>query len=197
MALLYVDGIAAHSSSFILKREPSTVEEIFRQCFDDYFNKLYAYAFTIVKNNAEAKDIVQAAFVKLWEKRDEVNLAVAGKAFLYTSVYHLSLNSVRNRKIREGHHQIISKNHSVTSSYTAEEKETRLRINMAIDALPLRCKEVFCKSRFEGKKYAEIAKELGISIKTVEVQIGKALKLLRENLAYLGLLALLNLLSNS
>jgi RNA polymerase sigma-70 factor, ECF subfamily len=193
MALLFLDGITA-DSSFTFKREPITVEEIFRQCFDDYFNKLYTYAFTIVKNNAEAKDIVQLAFVRLWEKRHDVNLAVSGKAYLYTSVYHLSLNSIRNRKIREGHHQHIARNNSINSLYTVEEKEARSRIKAAIDALPSRCKEVFCKSRFEGKKYAEIAEELGISVKTVEVQVGKALRLLRENLADLGLIALIHLL---
>jgi RNA polymerase sigma-70 factor (ECF subfamily) len=65
----------------------------------------------------------------------------------------------------------------------AEEKEIRNRIHRAIETLPPRCKEVFCKSRFEGKKYSEIANELSISVKTVEVQMGKALKILRKTLA--------------
>jgi len=65
----------------------------------------------------------------------------------------------------------------------AEEREIRNRIYQAIETLPPRCKEVFCKSRLEGKKYSEIASELSISVKTVEVQMGKALKILREILA--------------
>jgi RNA polymerase sigma-70 factor (ECF subfamily) len=71
---------------------------------------------------------------------------------------------------------------------TAEEREIKARINQAIDALPPRCKEVFCKSRLEGKKYAEIAADLGIAVKTVEVQMGKALKILREQLADLAMI---------
>jgi len=157
------------------------VEEDFKKTFGDYFDKLYRYAFTIVQDNGEAKDIVQSAFVKLWEKRHEVESA---KAYLYTSVYHFSLNAIRNRKVREGHHQRLASSVSTDSSVdTAEVKEVRHRINQVIGKLPPKCKEVFYSSRFEGKKYAEIAEAMDISIKTVEAQMGKALKILRENLA--------------
>jgi RNA polymerase sigma-70 factor (ECF subfamily) len=171
------------TDSYKYKQVPITVEEFFRQCFHEYFDKLYSYAFTMVKNNAEAKDIVQTAYIKLWEKRNEVNLAVSARAYLYTTVYHLSLNTIRNRKIREGHHKQMM--HAVSAGHTnsAEEKETGTRITNLVNDLPPRCKEVFCKNRYEGKKYKEIADELGISIKTVEVQMGKALKFLRENLS--------------
>ena len=159
------------------------LEESYKQCFDQYFEKLFGYAFTIVKDNAEAKDIVQSAFVKLWEKRNEVNWPVAVQSYLYTTVYRLSLNTIRNRKIREGHHKQIIPMQKGEQRNIAEEKEKSVRIQKAIDELPPRCKEVFYMSRMEGKKYAAIAVELDISVKTVEVQIGKALKFLRERLA--------------
>ena len=159
------------------------VEEIYKQSFDLYFERLYHYAFTIVRDDAEAKDIVQSAFVKLWEKRKEVNLATSAQSYLYTSVYRLSLNTIRNRKIREGHHKQIIPTQPKEEKISVEEKERRTRIESAIHDLPPRCKEVFFKSRMEGKKYSIIATELEISIKTVEAQIGKALKILRERLA--------------
>ena len=159
------------------------LEESYKECFHQYFEKLYGYAFTIVKDNAEAKDIVQLAFVKLWEKRNEVNWPGSVQSYLYTIVYRLSLNTVRDRKIRDSHHQRIASQHQEQGRNVAEQKEYSARIQKAIDELPPRCKEVFYKSRMEGKKYAAIAEELDISIKTVEVQIGKALKLLRERLA--------------
>jgi RNA polymerase sigma-70 factor (ECF subfamily) len=159
------------------------VEDTFKQYFEEYFEKLYHYAFTIVRDNDEAKDIVQTAFVKLWEKRNEVNLFASAKSYLYTSVYHLSLNSIRNNRTRAQHrHKLISTNSGIDAN-EAEERETRKRIQLAIDTLPEKCKEVFFKSRMEGKKYASIADELNISVKTVEAQIGKALKILREQLA--------------
>jgi RNA polymerase sigma-70 factor, ECF subfamily len=162
------------------------VEEKYKQCFLEYFEQLFHYAFTIVKNNAEAKDIVQTAFIKLWEKRAEVNLITSSRSYLYTSVYHLSLNTIRDRKIHESHHENVVKKWS-SSTNTLEQKETRARIQQAIDSLPPKCREVFYKSRFQEKKYAEIANEMNISIKTVEAQMGKALKYLREQLADLVL----------
>jgi RNA polymerase sigma-70 factor (ECF subfamily) len=170
-----------------------TVEEVYKQCFYEYFESLFRYAFTIVKNSAEAKDIVQTVFVKLWEKRDEVNLATSARSYLYTSVYHLCLNNVRDHKIRATHHEnLVAK--ELLHTNPAEEKETRIRIQEAIDSLPGRCKEVFYKSRFQGKKYAEIATEMNISVKTVEAQMGKALRYLREQLADLAVVCLIYLL---
>ncbi len=163
--------------------ENSAVEEIYKQCFDQYFEKLFSYAFTILKDNAEAKDIVQSAFVRLWEKRMEVNMSASAQSYLYTSVHRLALNSIRNKKIREKHHARIVSISKKEELNNPEEKEARAKIQGAIDSLPPKCKEVFCKSRFEGMKYAAIASELNISVKTVEVQIGKALKMLREQLA--------------
>ena len=93
--------------SFEHKLITLTVEELYKQSFDKYFDSLYHYAFIIVKENDAPKDIVQAAFIKLWEKRNEVNIKTSAKAYLYTSVYHLSLNTIRNRKTREGHHQQV------------------------------------------------------------------------------------------
>jgi RNA polymerase sigma-70 factor (ECF subfamily) len=181
--MLFVLQMDSFTGTFKNQLENSAVEEIYKQCFDEYFEKLYIYVFTIVKDNAEAKDIVQSAFVKLWEKRMEVNLSTSAQSYLYTSVYRLALNSVRNRKIREKHHARIISIDNKQESNSTEEKETRVKIHQAIDGLPPRCKEVFWKSRFEGMKYAAIATELNISIKTVESQMGKALKILREQLA--------------
>jgi len=174
------------TKSFEHKSITHTVEELYKQCFDRYFERLYHYAYTIVKENGEAKDIVQAAFIKLWERRNEVNMNTSTKTYLYTSVYNLSLNTIRNRKTREEHHQQMIPPGFTSWLNTTEQKEMRIRINRAIEDLPERCRQVFYKSRFEGKKYAEIAAELDISVKTVEGQMGKALKILRETLSDLA-----------
>jgi len=186
--ILILQGEAVANNAINNKQVYTNVEDLYKQCFHDYFEKLFAYAFTIVKRNAEAKDIVQAAFIKLWEKRQEINLSVAARSYLYTTVYHLSLNNLRDHKIRNRHHENLAPPTITNRINTAEEQEIKARINQAIDALPPRCKEVFCKSRLEGKKYAEIAAELNISIKTVEAQMGKALKTLREQLADLTII---------
>ncbi|MDF2192124.1 RNA polymerase sigma-70 factor [Paraflavitalea sp. CAU 1676] len=173
------------------------VEAHYQQCFHAYFEKLFGYAWSIVNDEAEAKDIVQTAFLKLWEKRSDINVHGATRAYLYTTVYHLSLNTVRNRKARDQHQAGIAARYVSPPVQTAEDKELRERIHQAIDTLPPRCREVFCKSRLEGKKYAAIAEELTISIKTVEVQMGKALRLLREQLADLVILYIVSLFTGA
>lgn len=190
---IFVEQTGVFKSAFEHKEVNSIVEEIYKQCFYDYFERLYSYAFTIVNDNGEAKDIVQTAFIALWEKRNTVNLRTSARSYLYTSVYHLALNNIRNRKIRQSHQEYLVPK-AITNTYTLEDTEIRMRIQRAIDSLPARCKEVFCKSRLDGKKYAEIASDMGISIKTVEVQMGKALKMLRELLADLAMIWMIYLL---
>jgi RNA polymerase sigma-70 factor, ECF subfamily len=177
-------GLAARPERYSLKPQlvEQTKEELFRHYFDVYFERLFIYAYTLVSDAAEAKDITQASYIKLWEKRSSVDFTTSAKAFLYTSVYHLSLNNNRNKKTRQRHQQNLVRKESTGAVYTPEQKETLERIRKTIDELPPRCKEVFLKSRLEGKKYAEIAEELQVSEKTVEAQMGKALKYLRQQL---------------
>jgi RNA polymerase sigma-70 factor (ECF subfamily) len=176
---------------WILKSQPveQTKEELFRHYFDVYFERLFIYAYTLIKDGTEAKDIAQASYIKLWEKRSNIDFTTSAKAFLYTTVYHLALNTNRNKKLRQRHQQNLSKNEITDTVYIPEQKEIMERIRKSIDELPPRCKEVFLKSRQEGKKYAEIAESLQVSEKTVEAQMGKALKYLREQLQDLILLA--------
>lgn len=186
--------VAEQSRGTLVSQKPvsKTVDEYFKTLFFDYFNKLHHYALTIVKNEDEAKDIVQSAFLKLWQKRDEVDINAAGKSYLYTTVHRLSLNSLRDRKVQvEYPADLIAVG---STSNPSEIQELRVKLNLAIEQLPLRCKEVFYKSRFEGKKYAQIADEMNISVKTVEAQMGKALKLLRENLSDIVTLLILGLI---
>ena len=170
------------------------MEETYRQLFDDYFYKLYSYALTIVKDEEEAKDIVQSAFIKLWKKRADVDMISSARSYIYTTVYHLALNSLRNKSIRDVHHQQLAKTSFVDASLAMEGKEVYSRVMKEIEDLPPRCREAFKMSRFEGKKYSQIAEELGISTKTVEIQIGKALKVLREQLADVLMISIIYLL---
>jgi RNA polymerase sigma-70 factor (ECF subfamily) len=158
--------------------------DVYKQCFLDNYEGLHSYAFNILKDNEEARDIVQLAFVKLWQKRQEVDLVGAGRAYLYKSVYHLSLNVIRSRKVRYKYRNNVLVN-TTDACYDniMEIKEVSDRIRAAIEVLPPKCREIFCKSRFEEMKYVEISEELHISVKTVEAQIGKALKILRESLS--------------
>jgi RNA polymerase sigma-70 factor, ECF subfamily len=173
---------------------PISAEQLFRQYFETYFEALFIYAFTMVKDTAEAKDIAQLSFIKLWDKRNDVELERSAKAYLFTTVYHLCLNAIRNKKLHTRHHQNLKMNQPAATQFTAEQNEVIRQVMYSIDQLPARCKEIFIKNRFEAKKYAEIAEELNISEKTVEAQMSKALKHLKEQLKNITLVLTLLLL---
>ncbi|SEW37733.1 RNA polymerase sigma-70 factor [Chitinophaga arvensicola] len=165
----------------VLKEGESRNAGVVVQYFNAYFEVLHAYAYTILRDNDEAKDAVQAVFLKLWEKREELQEEQSVKSYLYTSVYHQCLNIVRHGKIKQKYiEQSDVTAHEPGNDLTS--KERSLQILREIDKLPDQCKLIFSKSRFEGMKYAEIAAELGLSVKTIEAQIGKALRILRKKL---------------
>lgn len=148
----------------------------------------------------EAEEIVQQVFYSLWTKRESIDITSTLKSYLYKAVHNSSLNKIKQGKVRQmyAEHQkatAITETHS--SSQILQGKELEALINNAIDELPEQCGIVFRMSRFGNMKYAEIADELNISVKTVENHMGKALKLMREKLKdYLHLIILLLLLNN-
>lgn len=161
-------------------------EQEFEQLFKEHFKSLYAYAFTILKNEAIAEETVQHVFYKIWEKKVPETIQTSLKAYLYKAVYHESLNYLKHQKIKARYHVHVmhqSKNHiDQGASRKILVKELEEKIRDAMNALPQQCRTIFQLSRFEGLKYQEIADQLGISIKTVENQMGKALKQLRVKL---------------
>lgn len=162
-----------------LLTSPAEIEKL----FTDHYGALHRYAFTILKDEEEAKDVVQAVFLNLWEKKDNLSITSSPKAYLFRSVYHESLNFIKKREILQKHHHAAGATELNTEQKPfmgEEELFTRQRIDSVLDELPPQCREVFIKSRAEQKKYAEIAAEMGIAVKTVEAHMSKALKLIRQ-----------------
>jgi RNA polymerase sigma-70 factor (ECF subfamily) len=160
----------------------------FEQLFRDFFPPLMAFARKILVDEDDARDVVQQVFINLWEKRSDLDLSTSLKSYLFTSVHHRSLNVIRDRKkFSVGEVPEVAGEWDVSAQIESMELEGKIR--EAIDSLPEKCREIFEMNRFEGLKYGEIASKLGISIKTVENQMSKALKILREQLGkYLTLL---------
>lgn len=160
--------------------------QVFEHCFHLYYEGLYRYAYTIVRNNHDAADIVQLVFAKWWEKGEQLVIIQDTRHYLYRTVRNQALNVVRNRKTRKTElHDFSTPQKRESNAVNSDPllgKEMMARLNAELEKLPPQCKLIFYKSRFEEKKYAEIAEELSLSIKTVETQIGKALKILRQKL---------------
>ena len=132
----------------------------------------------------EAEDLVQQAFVKLWESRGRLDIAWSLKAYLYKSVHNACLNRIRSRHVQSKYLDFNAQQLEMTHTPPDDTSPELLeRFQRALDDLPPQCRLIFELSRFEALKYREIADQLGISIKTVETQMGKALRVMRVQLA--------------
>ena len=175
----------------INKLDEATLEMLFKS----NFKGLCFFAFSYLKDHDVAKEIVQDAFVSLWEKRDTIDLSKPVKTYLSTTIRNKCFNYLRdNKKFDKNILEIEELNiHShFNTSENLLNKELQKAINDAIEELPEKCREVFKMSRFENLKYQQIADVLQISIKTVETQMSKALQHMRIRLAdYITILIIL------
>ena len=157
----------------------------FEQVFKENYAALCGYARKYVYEIELAEEIVQSLFLKLWEKRETIAISTSLKSYLFRSVHNNCINHIKHEKIKSKHHEHVNyyrRYNTADHSKFYREPDLEKRINDAIESLPKQRKRVFKMSRQEGLKYREIAEKMGISIKTVEVQMGKALQLMREEL---------------
>lgn len=159
-------------------------ERAFRQLFDRYFTPLSIFADKILTDTEAATDIVQSLFVSLYEQRSELKI-VAVKPFLYQSVRNRCLNELKHRKVHDNYTDtemsVLSEEVNDTEE-AIEMSELEARLSTAIQQLPSQCRKIFEMSRFDGKSNSEIAESMGLSKRTIETQISKALLALRKNL---------------
>ena len=162
------------------------VEDLFEQVFKSHFKSLHAYACTIMRDAMPAEEIVQNIFLKLWEKKEEITIKENISVYLYRAVHNESLNYLRHRKVRSAYQSYAMRQHKQTEQEKPAEKvvmkELEKKLEVALQELPEQCRTIFQLSRYEDLKYREIADRLGLSVKTIENQMGKALKLLRLKL---------------
>lgn len=157
----------------------------FETLFRDHFTGLCYFARKYTGDLDSAKEIVHNVFVRVWENRSEFDWDKPVKSYLFTSVYNRSMNFIRDNRKFLNHDDAYSQNLVIDESPYSDHLETaelEEKIRKAMLKLPEKCREVFELSRFEGKKYTEIAAMLNISVKTVETQMSKALHILKTEL---------------
>jgi RNA polymerase sigma-70 factor, ECF subfamily len=161
-------------------------ERVFEEVFRKHYASLCAHARSVLRDADDAEEMVQNVFVTLWEKREQIEITQSLKSYLFRSVHNHCLNRIKHLKIREQHqqHVLFYQDETYESvSETVYKNELETELGKAIKKLPEQCRLIFKMSRFEELKYQEIADQLSLSVKTVENQIGKALKILRIELA--------------
>ena len=161
--------------------------------FENIFRKYYAilcnYAYKIVKDMDEAEEIIQDLFFNIWEKRHTINIESSVKSYLYRSTYNRCMLLLRHESVKHKYEKYLRDQDRNTEYDISDEinaRELAGVIDKTLEELPERSRKIFSLSRFDGLKYHEIAKKLSLSVKTIEANMGKALKLFRKNIkAYL------------
>ena len=170
-----------YNKNNILQRLAAGDEKAIDWLFRTYYASMCQTAYRILPDEHLVEDLVQDVFLEVWKKRKTLTIKTAVSSYLRTATRNKTLNYIRDQKIdfriAPPKEDLKSKNTLAIQTLVADDLQQE--IDAAIDGLPARCRLVFVLSRFEEMSYQEIADQLGISIKTVEHQIGKALRILR------------------
>ncbi|RMF32135.1 MAG: RNA polymerase sigma-70 factor [Bacteroidetes bacterium] len=172
-------------TEYLLERLHKHDRSALRELFHRYYLTVCRAILGLVKDEALTEDLAQNVFLRLWEKREGLQVNSSFGAYLRRMAINEALAHFRKAKRRNQenfseHPPASYVGRSVEQDYLLTEMQER--ILTAIESLPPRCRLVFRLSRFEELSYREIAERLDISVKTVENQMGKALKILRERL---------------
>ena len=155
-------------------------QSAFRELFDRFYQLLLAVAINLLGDLNQAKDVVQEVFINIWNKRESINIHSAVEPFLKRSVINRSLNRIKARKHTVPEDTLASTPYQDRGHQKLEAQDLENIIQSALNSLPERCRTIFILKRIEGMTLKEIAQQLDISTKTVENQITKALKVLKE-----------------
>lgn len=155
----------------------------FEALFRLHYRPLCAFAMGYVKDADRSEDLVQDLFFRLWLDREKLQITTSVKSYLYSAVRNRCLNALKSQGRMRVLNEELDDRMVEVGPMEDEHSERIARVQAAIESLPEERRKVFKLSRYEGLKYHEIAERQGISVKTVENQMGKALKTLREELA--------------
>lgn len=168
--------------------------DAFEKLFRTYYERLHGFAYSYIRQSEIAEDVVQTVFLRIWTKRECWNPPGYVKHYLFSAVKNEALNTLRHQRVVEDSHEKYCRESEIVLPQPDLNKDNetlalRKEIQKGIDNLPPRCRQIYILNRRNGLTYSEIADYLDLSINTVNTQMGRALKSLRDHLSdYLQLL---------
>lgn len=174
------------SDSDIIGRIRQGDKQEFEKLFRSSYVSLVRYAKTMLRDHDAAEEIVQELFFRLWQDRQTLTVKSSLNGYLFRSVHNRALHYIEHQKVVSRHVGEMTVRAELGSEPVTEAiyySELQTRVARVLERLPERCRLIFRMSRFEGLKYNEIADKLAVSLKTVEADMGKALREFRKALA--------------
>ncbi len=174
----------SNQTEFALVKALSKGEiKAFNELFQIYGNRIFRFANGYLKSVPDSEELVQDVFMKIWEKRGELNANLSFKAYLFTIAFNIIRKQFVKRALNNRFlEQKLTDDTDLDTIQNIDYQSTKKLLDNLIEQLPPRRREVFIKSRIEGHTVKEIAEELGTSPKTVENQLGEALKFIRSHI---------------
>lgn len=173
---------------FLLNRIKKGDVKAFEKLFRSYYEPLCYYANSFLNDMDNAEEVVQNLFYVFWKDREDIQILLSVKSYLYQAVQNRSFDYIKHLRVRDAYCDKMNDEGFGTSDSLPDEeleyKELESKIAVLLEHLPERQRKVFCMNRFNGKKYGEIAEELSVSVKTVEADISKVLIVLRKELKH-------------
>ncbi len=174
------------TDSEIIRRIREGDTRQFESLFRSSYVSLVRYARTLVKDQDAAEEIVQDLYYRLWKNREKIEIESSLNGYLYRAVHNLCLHFIDHNRVVEKYARemaLHTEESPESPSDIVNYRELQAKIAKILERLPEKCGKIFCMSRFEGLKYSEIAERLSVSVKTVEANMGRALKEFRKALA--------------
>ncbi len=177
--------LLASYEKILVEKLKKSDKSAFSVIFTNYYSDFVRFSFRFTKNPDASEELVQDVFVKLWENRSNLLIQSSIKSYLLKSVQNRSIDWLRHTNIKHKYASSVLENPVLSDNETENfvlHSELESSLNTALGNIPVQYAEVFRMSRFEFLNHNEIAKKLGVSVRTVEVRISKALAYLRDEL---------------
>jgi len=171
------------NETYLFEQIKSGDKSAFDKAFRLYYQDLCRFGMFMSCSSEDSEELVQDLFFKIWQNRKSITINSSLKSYLFSAIRNSIANKFKHERIKQQYIQSsYNEDYAPDSSEILENDEKGERINAVINQLPEKRRKIFILSKIEGYKYKEIAEKLEISVKTVENQMGEALKFLRENL---------------
>lgn len=167
---------------------------IFKQLFETYFKKMTLFAEYFLLDRDEAEDIAQEIFVDLWNNAPTLSNVSNLKSYLFVQVRNRCFNRLKHLHVEDNYSQWLAEAQAYAEIPEVEvDPELLQRVYDVIDELPEQARQVFKSCVLEGKKYKDVAEEMGVSINTINTQMTRSYKYIRKRMgvSFLVILAII------